>query len=219
MTLGLREYLVSPLLVLNVPSGQFLRRKHELEAKREGKPYSADHLDWWSMRAHKLPDSALSGAISGGFLNAWKSMYNHAFLVFCEGSPYPIGGRAGIPTGMTTGALLCTLLQLAYNELGVSRLKYISQKLRTPPVETKDQAIPSIPQPASVVVSSTLPSEPPSEPIPWTERIFTAFGLQKVTDEEYLARLVRERNAHLRRIAELEREAEESKSNSIDSST
>ncbi|KAK7693775.1 hypothetical protein QCA50_003347 [Cerrena zonata] len=186
---GLREYIVSPLLVSGISSGQFLRRKRELDAKREGQKYTPERLDWWSMRSCKLPDSALSGAISGGFLNAWKR------------------GRAGIPSGMTTGALVCTVLQLAYNELGVVRLKYVSKKLQE--VEGQSQHV--LPVTAS---SPALP--PPSEPVPWTERVFTLFGLQKVSDEEYLTRLKGERAAHLQRIAELEKEEERSKSTVID---
>lgn len=79
---GLREYVVSPLLVSNIPSGQFCRRKLELDAKREGQLYRPERLDWWSMRSQKIPDSALSGAISGGFLNAWKRVYSFFAHVF-----------------------------------------------------------------------------------------------------------------------------------------
>lgn len=30
------------------------------------------HLSWWEMRMHKLPDTAVSGAFTGAVLNAWK---------------------------------------------------------------------------------------------------------------------------------------------------
>ncbi|CAL1705174.1 unnamed protein product [Somion occarium] len=190
---SLREYIVSPILLTTISSGQFLRRKQEVDAIREGRAYTAERLDWWSMRSHKLPDTALSGALTGGLLNAWK------------------GGRSGIAPGVTTGGLLCTLLQLAYNELGVVRLKYLSRTLQTQEVAPSVSA-------TKVATTSSSSVSVNTEPVPWTERIFSLFGLQKVSDEEYLARLKRDRDAHLRRIAELERQFQEPESNNLDSS-
>lgn len=118
---------------------------------------------------------------------------------------------------MTTGALLCTLLQLAYNELGVMRLNYISKKLQSP-MKTEARSNLSISQPVPAATSETSLSSPSVERVPWTDRVFSLFGLQKVSDEEYLARLKRDRDAHLRRIAELEKETEQTKSNIIDDS-
>lgn len=76
---GFREYIISPALLSTVSSGQFLRRRHELEAKdseSKGKQtiYVREKLSFSDMRLYKLPDTAISGAFTGAVLNAWKRM-------------------------------------------------------------------------------------------------------------------------------------------------
>ena len=110
--------------------------------------------------------------------------------------------------GVVTAGLVCTMLQFAYNELGIARIKYVSRKLQPPP-----------PPPAPSTSSSVVPQ--PALPAPQvddepklslSERVFTALGWHKVSDEQYLERLKLKRGMYLHRIAELEREmAEEAK--------
>jgi len=125
----------------------------------------------------------MSGAISGGLLNGW------------------IRGRTGILPGLTTGALACALLQFAYNELDVARIKYVSNKL-------------AISSPTLLATGPSLRSSLPtraenaSPEVSISERIFGWFGFSKVSDEAYLEKLKREREVHLARIAELEKEKE-----------
>ncbi|KAI0072791.1 hypothetical protein K474DRAFT_1604461, partial [Panus rudis PR-1116 ss-1] len=193
---SIREYAVSPIFLSTIPWGQFPRRLRELEARKQGQDYVPDKLSWWDMRAHKVPDTALSGALTGGILNAWKR------------------GRPGIFPGISTGGIVCTILQLAYNEVGILRVKYVSRRLReSAKQDTTPLTSPSLsPAPSSPLSTSTPEAkateaaQPTAEPRPWTDRVFTLFGLTKVSDEEYLERLQRERDAHLRRIAVLEKE-------------
>ncbi|GJE90787.1 hypothetical protein PsYK624_069310 [Phanerochaete sordida] len=127
-----REYIVGPLLLSALSSGQFLRRRQEIEDKKGKKPERSEPLSWSEMRLHKLPDTALSGALSGGVLNAWKR------------------GPAGIVPGVVTATILCSLFQLGYNELGVMRIKYVSRKLQEAhqPQPAKREVITLPPEPA-----------------------------------------------------------------------
>jgi hypothetical protein len=92
-----------------------------------------------------------------------------------------------LPGALTAGAI-CTLLQLAYNELGILRLKYVSR-------------YPSPVQP--------LHHPPPVAVVPQKhtlERILITLGMRSLSDEEYLRKLKTTRDIHLKRIEELELE-------------
>lgn len=78
---GFREYIISPLLLSVLSSDQFLRRRQELEDKKGKQPERDERLSWSDMRLHKLPDTALSGALTGGVLNAWKRTCSTSFEV------------------------------------------------------------------------------------------------------------------------------------------
>jgi len=106
-------------------------------------------------------------------------------------------GTRGAFTGMVFGSVFCTLGQVLYNELGVQRIKFISRRY----------AIPS--QPLTPVVAP-LP-EPPVPKQPLFDRMIHAFGLKRLSDEDYLAKMKEERAAYLRRIAKLEAQLEEEK--------
>ena len=110
--------------------------------------------------------------------------------------------------GVVTAGLVCTMLQFAYNELGIARIKYVSRKLQPPPPP------PAPSTSSSVVPQPALPApQVDDEPKPsLSERVFTALGWHKVSDEQYLERLKLKRGMYLHRIAELEKEmAEEAK--------
>ncbi|TFK55067.1 hypothetical protein OE88DRAFT_1653703 [Heliocybe sulcata] len=154
-----------------------------------------------------MPDTAVSGAVTGSLLNAWKR------------------GRAGIIPGAVTGSLACAFLQLSYNELSVQRLKYISRRLNKvrpaeaepkPPVlvAQETQAPASIPEPP-IESQSDSGSEPRK---PAWERFIGLFGLSKITDDQYLERLKEERDAYIKRIRMLEERIEEEKKNPRDNS-
>ncbi len=109
---------------------------------------------------------------------------------------------------MVTGSIVCVLLQFAYNEIGVARVKYVSQTFGDP---TKPSSLlqtkPVVPQESTSLgsVSSTVPQTPAKA---FSDRVFDLFGFRKVTDDEYLEKLKQQRDGHLRRIAELEKELE-----------
>lgn len=111
----------------------------------------------------------------------------------------PLGGTRGTFTGTMFGSVFCTLGQVFYNEMGVQRLKFISRRY----------PIPSQPPTPSTV--SEL-AEPSVLKKPLLDRIIHVIGINKLSDEEYLAQMREKRAAYLRRIEKLEVQLEEDKS-------
>jgi len=101
------------------------------------------------------------------------------------------------------GSVFCTLGQMLYNEIGVQRIKFISRRYPIPS---------QLPTPPTV---SRL-TEPPVPKKSLLDRMIHAIGVNKLSDEEYLAKMREDRVAYLRRIAKLETQLEED-SNSKDS--
>ncbi|KAJ7510042.1 hypothetical protein B0H11DRAFT_1957344 [Mycena galericulata] len=100
------------------------------------------------------------------------------------------GRRTIIPAAFTAG-LACVALQAAYNELDVQRIKYLGTRSPQPEINT-------VPAP------KTTTSKPPL-----TTRILGTFGIRILSDEELLVKFKRERENHLKKIQELERELDE----------
>lgn len=175
---SIREFVISPLLVYTLSWPQYARRKLELgiEYSSDNALLPAGHASWWDLRTHKALDTGVSGVLAGGLLRGWKS-----------------GRRVILPGALTAGAV-CTVLQLAYNELSVLRLKYVSR-------HKKD----------SFSIDRHLPPPPPVAFVPQKpilERILITFGMQPISDQEYLTKLKHTRDIHLKRIKELEQQAE-----------
>ena len=111
-------------------------------------------------------------------------------------SLYVLGGVRGIAPGAFTGGLLCSLLQLGYNELRVWRVRYVHR-------EHAEQ----------VLHHSTTPSMEESggrthKRTAW-ESVLSLVGVHKLTDEERIKKLKAQREQALVRIAELEEEERE----------
>lgn len=74
--IGIREFVVSPLLVSTLETPQYMRRRQEIEGVgRSGSDPQQQHshrLSWSEMRMHKLLDSTISGALTGGILYSWQ---------------------------------------------------------------------------------------------------------------------------------------------------
>ena len=94
------------------------------------------------------------------------------------------------------GSVFCTLGQVLYNELGVQRLKFISRRY----------TIPSQPPTPSTVSGLAEPSMPKK---PLLDRMIHVIGINKLSDEEYLAQMREKRAAYLQRIGKLEAQLEE----------
>ena len=120
-----------------------------------------------------------------------------------------VGGRVGVLPGLMAGSIICTLLQFAYNEIGVMRVKYVSQTLgdaeALPVLQPFKPTLPPTPEVSRGKPSDVVGTRPQS----FSDRVFDWFGFHRVADDEYLERLKRQRDAHLIRIAELEKELQE----------
>jgi len=125
----------------------------------------------------------LDSALSGGFTGSVLNTWKR--------------GTRGTFTGLMFGSVFCTLGQVLYNEFGVQRIKFVSRRY----------LIPS--QPPTPIDPDL--SEPPASKRPLFDRMISAIGLNRLSDEEYLAQMREERAAYLRRIASLEAGLEEEK--------
>ncbi|KII88292.1 hypothetical protein PLICRDRAFT_54134 [Plicaturopsis crispa FD-325 SS-3] len=112
---SIREVAVSPLF-------DYLRSSGAQGTGSSLATSLAAPLSWSDMRTHKVLDSALSGSITGGLLNAWKR------------------GPSGALPGITTGGVLLALAQLVLNEVDVMRVKSMSRLSQpAPPVPQTPQ--------------------------------------------------------------------------------
>jgi hypothetical protein len=112
---------------------------------------------------------------------------------------FPLGGTRGTSTGMIFGSVFCTLGQVLYNEMGVQRLKFISRRY---PIRSQ-LATPS-------TVSGLAEPSVPKKPL--LDRMIHVIGVNKLSDEEYVAQMREKRAAYLQRIEKLEARLEEDKS-------
>ncbi|THU85645.1 hypothetical protein K435DRAFT_869066 [Dendrothele bispora CBS 962.96] len=177
-----REYLVSPCFVYALPLAQYERKRAEMRLQPgEELP----QLTWNQIRTDKLLDSGASGFATGGLIRGIAA-----------------GPRAVLSGGVTAG-FLCSLLQYMYNELKVARLIYLSHKSNV----AQKQSLPDSSIPRTVDVHNGL-SNPPTFGKPWTARMLKYIGIRTLSDEEYLETLKLQRDGHLKKIAELEKELE-----------
>ena len=116
----------------------------------------------------------------------------------------------GAVPGALTACIACTLLQFTFNEVAVARVKYVSSRMENLPFSN-----PSIEEQRL----SSADSHNTNTSIFSKDRLLGLFGFQKVTDDEYLTSLKKERDVYMRKIKELEAElgdsSESSKSNSF----
>jgi hypothetical protein len=146
-----------------------------------------------------------------------------AHNIIAESVIYNIGGRAGVAPGLSTGMAVCTLVQYLFNEAEVARVRYVLRTLEfdgakpflvTPILHHLSQD-PSTARggdslPMRATMSPAVADLPAVPKKPLSERIMDRF-FSKVSDEEYLAKLKRKRDAHLARIEVLKAQVEAEK--------
>ncbi|KAG9090521.1 signal transducing kinase of the PAK [Ceratobasidium sp. 370] len=184
-TKALREYAISPALVLSLDTPEYARRRANLgipspfpTASTSATP--PDELG--AIRQNRLLDTAISGAVMGAGLNCWRR------------------GARGIVPGATTAALACTLLQYLANELAVQRIRYVANTLAP-------ALIAPTPQPTPVTIT---PPPAPSTPKPLSQKIVDTISyvipLTQLDDNEYLQRLEHKRDVLDGRIDRLQQQ-------------
>ncbi|KAJ3812416.1 hypothetical protein EV368DRAFT_44651, partial [Lentinula lateritia] len=101
-----------------------------------------------------------------------------------------------VSSGAISAGVICTLLQYMFNESRIIRLKYLVHQRESSAASSRDNR----------VFNSS---------IPWTERLLGIIGIKAVSDEEHLISLKQQRDAHLKRIAELEKIEKEQKEKDV----
>ncbi|TFK30270.1 hypothetical protein FA15DRAFT_752359 [Coprinopsis marcescibilis] len=119
---GIREFIVSPMLVHNAPWPQYARRREELGLASPLDPTSPRSMS--ELRWQNILDSGISGAITGGLIRGWKS------------------GRKGVLSGGILASIACVGLQYGFNSANVARLNYVSKAKEA---EASKQALASKP--------------------------------------------------------------------------
>ena len=206
LTLGIREFGISPILTHVAPWRQYVRRRRELGISNSLDDVSSfDKLSWSDLRASSLLDSGVAGAVTGGLLRGLKSMLYLSWRFLCCRSLHVLqAGRHAIVSGAITTSAACILLQYACNELGIARLRYIST------LQEENKSL--ITQPSLKPHNGKQVYEPSGSVF---QQILKAVGLIPVSDEEYLAKLKRTREVYLKRMVELEQQVEEEKTTTL----
>ena len=101
------------------------------------------------------------------------------------------GGLPGVIPGAVTGGLICTLAQFVWNELEVTRVRFVSR--------SKRQTLSEL-------------DRPPERQKTFSEKLMDGLGLvipiKKLSDEEYLQKLLKEREEVERRLEAVQEELE-----------
>ncbi|KAI0333502.1 hypothetical protein GY45DRAFT_265617 [Cubamyces sp. BRFM 1775] len=171
---GLREVLVSPIIRTALHAGGYSQ-----DPSSSGRGDARTPPSWAHLRMHGMLETALSGALTGAIINKWR--------------------KGNVIAGARTAGLLCALVQLGFNEVGVMRIKYVSRKLQ------EAQRPPDTVTPTPVPV----PTEVAEPKVSVFDRLMGIIGFRKLSDEEYLKVLKKQRDEALERIAVLEWERSE----------
>ena len=152
-----------------------------------------------------MADTAISAGLLGGGLNLVRrrsSFHVNQFSALIVYLFHAVGPR-GLVSGVVTATLVCSTFQFLFNEIRVTRIKWmyeLSQEdiaaRRTHPmvVQPEPTSIPNLPVPTR--------SETPPNPAPktWSDRALGALSyvipLSRIPDEQFLADL-RKRKAEV----------------------
>ncbi|KAG8766471.1 hypothetical protein FRC12_006867 [Ceratobasidium sp. 428] len=184
---ALREYVISPALVLSLDTPEYARRRTSLGISSpfpsSGSTAGTPSDELRAIRQTKLPDTAISGAVTGAGLNYWRR------------------GARGIIPGATTAALACVFLQYLANELAVQRIRYVAN---TP---TPVSVASTLQSTSATITSPSVPTPPPK---PLSQKIVDTIShvipLTRLDDKDYLQRLEHRRDVLDGKIDRLQQE-------------
>lgn len=203
---GLREYLITPLMVGSRLTKGYARRDDELKGTCRVPTFT-------ERRCYNLFDSTLAAGITGACLSV--------FLGESElGSGLIKGGRIGRLETSRIFAGAAFIGQLALNEVGVTRVKILAWKAKA------DQEEEELPKPTDLFAEEDIPKLPTSirqaleerskspdarrGDSPLTTRILTGMTkvlpIRKIDDLEYFASLQKRSKDLERKIAVIDAE-------------
>lgn len=211
---------MSPLLVSSITTSQYTRRREEVrlqeerkvspnlqttQSKRKAVAATFDivqhgPLTYNEMRLRNLADSAISAGLLGGGLNLVRRRFffqinQCSILIVCL---FHTVGPRGLLPGVVTATLACSTLQLLFNEVRVTRIKWmyeLSQEdaavRRARPMAVQAEPT-STPNPLAPTHSEAPPNPAPKT---WSDRALGALSyiipLSRIPDEQFLADLRR----------------------------
>ncbi|KAK4684708.1 hypothetical protein P7C73_g5463, partial [Tremellales sp. Uapishka_1] len=197
---GIREYLVSPLLLSIGATAAHRRRAEVLSWNQFGKLPELGEADdnggIDAVRWNRMWDSALSGGLAGAALSGG------------------LRGRQTIPRAFLTSSLLASLLQFSMNQLRVIRLELLASRNPPPVPLDPPRSTPDLTTAKAMVTSM----ERPQKTIPTTAeaqvslpgRIMNALShflpVNKLSDQEYLEVLEKNKAKVARKLQQIEEE-------------
>ena len=222
---------MSPLLVSSITTSQYTRRREQIRLQEDLK--ASPHLQttqnerkavaatvdraqhgpptYNGIRLHNIADTAISAGLLGGGLNLVRRgffFHINQYSLLIMRSFHTVGPRGLLP-GVVTATLACSTLQLLFNEVRVTRIKWMYGP-------SKEDVAARRAYPMSVRVETestpnppilTHPETPPNRaPKTWSDRLLGALSyvipLSRIPDEQFLDDL-------RRRKAEVDQELEE----------
>lgn len=211
----MREYLVTPALV--VYHSKYDGMSEKVRGKMPEQPSLAD------VRYDRVLDSGVAGVLAGGTLSG----FLRRLFLLPNATPKingtdATGGRGTIPRAGLTAGVVTALLQLTVNQFRIVRLQLLAR--RSQPAAESDTPSTVLPLPSSLSTQSgfdvglraslenpgVLPPTPAEEsqtlPGKMIRGLSTFLPVRKLSDEDYLALLVKKRNEVDRRLKEIEEE-------------
>ncbi|KAI9631944.1 uncharacterized protein MKK02DRAFT_21475 [Dioszegia hungarica] len=185
---GLREYLISPLLLSASPTLSHARRFHQLSEKQLGKLPSSPSPEAASiseMRTERFLDSGISGSLAGGVLSGATR-----------------GIRTVIPAAITTG-LIALAGQAVVNQVRVGRLKLLARRVGDMD-GTAPQGQGEMVSTIDALDNPTAPTTAASLPGRIMKGLSHALPIRQLSDEEYLATLEKKKRDVAKRLGEIE---------------
>ncbi|GHJ84215.1 hypothetical protein NliqN6_0617 [Naganishia liquefaciens] len=176
---GIREYVVSPLLVASLDGPGYRRRRQLASASAPAVDVVTPTNEISLMRNDRVMDSALAGGIAGSSISGL------------------VRGRRTIPASFITSALITAALQYTTNTIRVTRVQTLLARQSQSQSQPQPQSDTSVPVP-----SSTEPSahDAPTTTTTWLDRIASALGkwspVRKLSDDEY-AQILRRQKAEV----------------------
>ncbi len=167
-----------------------------LSSSRQDEPTPNSHSMTWSfMRSRNIAETAVSGSLIGGGYNWLKCMPTLAELPIALLMQNPLmlstadRQTSRIFPGAFTAALLCTLVQLAFNEASIVRIKLASSRLdatrRAPEPRASENGTVFAEPGAAPSWSDSKPDKTKEPAESAFSHVLWLFGLRKLSDEEY----------------------------------
>jgi len=154
------------------------------------------------MRSQNITDTALAASMVGALFNTVRRAFPVSSIwdsyLICI---YALGGPAGIIPGIITASLITTSLQFLFNEADVLRVKYISRSKGIEHPFGNQLLV----RPHSVQTDADARSLP--ERI--MDGIAKVFPVTKMTDEEYLEKLKKQRSEIEQKLERVRRQLKE----------